>query len=334
MTSQTPKCLRPVQLACLALAGLLMGSAGCSGEFQARTKEGDLARAEERKSKGSSAAKNQNQSQGNGSAQSASDGSKASEPVNVAGAFLVKPRPRKCLADLDNGSAEASGAVATAPKRSLMALCGISFEATKDDRPAKEGLRLADDIEAQVSAVVDENTKNLSGLRVRANTEADAIALAMQNLITERVFSTDPRAQTQSVTHWPYKLSDTRWIVLASPPSDSRLPSRVEDVARWAMTFSTAVVTFQKNLPNLILAGVAIAADRLLPPEERSVMDAFLSPLFNALSDRGMTRIERTNQPSPMGSLESSPQPVESVVTGNIFEFLLGPDGLLEDLFL
>jgi hypothetical protein len=172
-------------------------------------------------------------------------------PNNLAGAYLVQPKPAGCFWEKK------------AISGTLVSLCGVSFEAKRmpdsDKTDANSGLQLVENEAGKEPTPVIADNK-VTGLIVNAMNPAQAAATAQENLIASNLFVDAENRELDAETHRTFKFAPGKYIVYGR----SELMPQTQKPNSLAMALELRKVTFAKSLPALNVLSLGAVLDSLI----------------------------------------------------------------------
>jgi hypothetical protein len=180
-----------------------------------------------------------------------SDDTTALPPNNLAGAYLVKPKPAGCFWEKKSISS------------ALLSLCGITFAAKRapkfDKTDGDKDLKLAaTEIANEPIPVIQDN--KVTGLIVNAMDPDHAVATAQENFIASKLFLDAESRELDAEAQMTFKLSPGKYVVYTRSEliSDSEKPNAL------SMALELRKVVFSNTLPERNVVSLGELLDSLI----------------------------------------------------------------------
>lgn len=172
-------------------------------------------------------------------------------PNNLAGAYLVQPRPAGCFWEKKPIS------------NTMLSLCGVAFEAKRmpsmDNTDGAKSLSLADNENINEPTPVMEDNK-VTGLIVNAMNPDQAAGTAQENFIASKTFVDADNRELDAETLLTFKLAPGKYIVY----SRSELMPQTQKPNAMAMALELRKVAFSRSLPVLKVNSLGGILDSLV----------------------------------------------------------------------
>jgi hypothetical protein len=172
-------------------------------------------------------------------------------PNNLAGAYLVQPKPAGCFWEKK------------AISNIMVSLCGVSFNAQRmpdlDDINGASRLSLADNETVNGTNPVILDNK-VTGLIVYAMNPDQAAEAAQENFIASKLFVDSEKRELDAETQMTFKLAPGKYIVYGR----SELTPLTEKPSALSIALELRKVVFSKSLPASRANSLGVILDSLV----------------------------------------------------------------------
>lgn len=248
---------RDVTLASICI--LFFALQGCSGELNAASRNGpgsgtgaandkDLAAAKPGSTRGgvetSPGQSSPSQAPAGGPTGGTSAGSGVTPPTNVAGAFLVEPQLRTCIADSAAPKISSEASPSKQSGQDVVGLCGLEFIAKAAPMPPdpSQALNLAEPSSSGIFKPSRTASGTIVSVLVSADSPEQAIEKVTKKLHPRNVTLVSDTFRQASETLAGFALTHNRWIIFSKLPTS---PGSLQALKSWELELEVAPVSFR-----------------------------------------------------------------------------------------